>query len=80
MKEHANSTKSACYQHVIDNPDHRMDYDNIQVIDRASSNFKAKMKELLHILHTKPELNKQLNPQSKYEIKMLIIQAYPQHR
>jgi hypothetical protein len=80
MKEHAKSTKSACYQHVIDNPDHSMGYDKIQVIDRASSDFKAKMKELLHILHKKPELNKQLNPQSKYEIKTLIIQAYPQHR
>jgi len=80
MKEHAKSTKSACFQHIVDNPDHRMDYDNIQVIDRASSDFKAKMKELLHILHTKPELNKQLNSQSKYEIKTLIIQAYPQHR
>ena len=51
-----------------------------KVIDRASSDFKAKMKELLHILHKKPELNKQLNPQSKYEIKTLIIQAYLQHR
>ena len=57
-----------------------MGYDKIQIIDRASSDFKAKMKELLHILHKKPELNKQLNPQSKYEIKTLIIQAYPQHR
>jgi hypothetical protein len=33
------------------------------------------MKELLQ-----PELNKQLNSQSDYEIKTLIIQAYPQHR
>jgi hypothetical protein len=72
--------KSACYQHVIDNPDHSMGYDKIQVIDRASLDFKAKMKELLHILHKKPELNKQLNPQSKYEIKTLIIQAYPLQR
>lgn len=80
MKEHAKDIKSACHQHTIDNPDHRMDYDNIQVIDRATSDFKAKIKELLHILHTKPELNKQLNSQSKYEIKTLIVQAYPQHR
>ena len=80
MKEHAKDTKSACHQRTIDNPDHRVDYDNIQVIDRATSDFKAKIKELLHILHTKPELNKQLNSQSKYEIKTLIVQAYPQHR
>ncbi len=56
-----------------------MDYENIQVIDRASSNFKLRMKELLHILKEQPELNKQLNSQSD-EIKTLIIQAYPQHR
>ena len=57
-----------------------MDYENIQVIDRASSNFKLRMKELLHILKEQPELNKQLNRQSDYEIKTLLIQAYPQHR
>jgi hypothetical protein len=36
------------------------------------------MKELLHILKEQRELNKQLNSQSEYEIKTLIIQAYPQ--
>ena len=46
MKEHTKSTKSACYQYIIDNPDQSMGYDNIQIIDRASSDFKAKMKEL----------------------------------
>jgi hypothetical protein len=45
-----------------------MDYENIQIIDRAS-NFKLRMKELLHILKEQPELNKQLNSQSDYEIK-----------
>ena len=39
--------------------------------------FKLRMKELLHILKEQPELNKQLNSQSDYEIKTLIIQAYP---
>ena len=79
MKEHTKSDKSACYQHTVDNPDHQMDYENIKVIDRASSDFKLRMKELLHILKSKPELNKQMNAQSKYEIKTLIIQAYEQH-
>lgn len=80
MKEHANNTNSSCYQHIVDNPDHHMDYKNIQIIDRASNDFKVRMKELLHILHTKPELNKQLNSQSNFETKTLIIQNYPQHR
>ena len=73
MKEHSKNTNSACYQHTIENHGHRMDYDNIKVIDRASSDFKLRMKELLHILKNKPELNKQMNSQSKYEIKTLII-------
>jgi hypothetical protein len=57
-----------------------MDHENIQVIDRASSKFKLRMKELLHILKEQLEINKQLNSQSDYKIKTLIIQAYPQHR
>jgi hypothetical protein len=44
-----------------------MDYENIQVIDRASSNFKLRMKDLSHILKEQPELNKQLNSQSDYD-------------
>jgi hypothetical protein len=80
MSEHIKSNKSACYQHTIDNEGHKMDYDNIKVIDRASNDLKLRMKELLHILKTKPELNKQLNSQSQYEIKTLIITAYEQHK
>ena len=34
--------KSACYEHIEENPTHEMDYENIQVIDRASSNFKLR--------------------------------------
>ncbi len=57
-----------------------MDYENIQVIDRESSNFKLRIKELLYIfLKEQPELNKQLNSQSDYEIKTPIKQAYLQH-
>ena len=69
MSEHIKSNKSACYQNTNGNEGHIMDYSNIKVIDRASNDFKLKMKELLHILKTLPELNKQLNSQSQYEIK-----------
>jgi hypothetical protein len=79
LKEHTKSEQSACHQHTIDNPEHIMDYENISVIDRASNDFKLRMKELLHILKKKPALNKQMNAQSKYEIKTFIIQAYEQH-
>jgi hypothetical protein len=84
LKEHQKkkqtTNKSACYELIEENPTSEMDYENSQVIDRASSNFKLRMKELFHILKEQPELNKQLNSQSDYEIKTLIIQAYPQHR
>jgi hypothetical protein len=55
LKEHQKkkkqtTNKSACYEHIEENPTHEMDYENIQVIDRASSNFKLRMKELLQIL------------------------------
>jgi hypothetical protein len=56
IKEH-----SVCYQNVEKNPGHQMDYENIEIIDKASTDFKLRMKELLHILKRKPELNKQLN-------------------
>ena len=69
IKKHKNQKKSACYQHTKENPGNEMDFDNIQVIDRVSSNFKLRMKELLHIPKEQPELNNQLNSQSDYQIK-----------
>jgi hypothetical protein len=42
--------------------------ENIEIIDKASTDFKLRMKELLHILKRKPELNKQLNSQSNQDI------------
>ncbi len=67
-------------QHVEKNPGHQMDYENIEIVDKASTDFQLRMKELLQILKRKPELNKQLNSQSNYDIKTLIIAAYPQFR
>jgi len=62
------------------NPDHHMDYDGIEILDKADTDLKLKIKELLHILKRKPSLNKQLNSQSDFDIKTIIIQAYPQFR
>jgi hypothetical protein len=66
-QKHQATNKSACYEHIKENPTHEMDYENIQVIDRASRNFKLRIKELLHILKEQPKSNKQLNSQSDYE-------------
>jgi hypothetical protein len=79
LSEHEKNKKSACYQHSV-NLKHRIDYENAQIIDTASSDLKLRVKELLHILKTEPSLNKQLNAQSDFDIKTLIVQAYPQFR
>ena len=80
IKEHKTSPKSACKQHSNANPDHHMDYDGIEILDKAETDFKLKIKELLHIIKRKPSLKKQLNSQSDFDIKTIIIQAYPQFR
>ena len=81
IRIHEHKTKeTACRKHEVENPGHHMDFDNVEVIDMATSDFKLCMKELLNILKLQPELNKQLNSQSSFEIKTLIINAYPQHR
>jgi hypothetical protein len=80
MKEHRSSKDSACQKHLITNPSHHIDVDQIEILDSADTDKKLKIKELLHILRRKPELNKQLNSQSSYEIKTIIINAYPQFR
>ncbi|CAF0999626.1 unnamed protein product [Brachionus calyciflorus] len=79
ISEHKKSSESSCCQHES-STGHTMDYDNIEIIDKAGTDMKLRIKELLHILKRKPSLNKQLNSQSNYEIKTLIIQAYRQHR
>ena len=80
IQEHQKSLTSSCKQYEVENPEHTMEYENVEVIDQASSDKKLKMKELLHILKKEPVLNKQVSKQSKYEVNTLIINAYPQHR
>ena len=46
---------------MVTNLGHHMDFENINIIDRASNDMKLKIKELLHIIQKKPKLNKQLS-------------------
>ena len=81
LKEHkSGSAPSACKTHVASHPGHRIDVDQVEILDCADNDTKLRIKELMHILSRQPELNKQLGAQSKFEIKTLIIQAYPQFR
>jgi hypothetical protein len=78
LKEHRNSKSLACKQHE-ETTGHSMDYENVRILDSAKSDFRLKLKELLHIFKRKPAFNKQLNAQSNFEIRTLIIAAYPQY-
>ncbi len=69
-------TTTACHKHTL-TTNHPMDYDNVEVLDHADTFTKLSVKELLHILKKKPSLNKQLNSQSSFEIKTLIVKEYP---
>jgi len=78
IEEHQDpKKKSSCYKHCNENNGHQMDYDNVEILDSADSEYKLKMKELLHIVHHKPAINIQYNDRSKFNIKTLIIAAYP---
>ena len=67
MKEHKNLDTSAVHQHLNDpkNKDHKVDWDKIEIIDTADSNFKLLIKEKIHIEKLKPLLNIQLNESKK---------------
>ena len=62
IKEHQTQETSACLRHS-EELNHTIDYNKIEIIEKADSDLKLRVKELLHILKQKPNLNKQLNSQ-----------------
>jgi predicted GIY-YIG superfamily endonuclease len=60
IKEHLNLKKDSAIQtHLQENPTHVFDPENIEILDKATSNFKIRLKEELHIITHKPEPNSQ---------------------
>jgi hypothetical protein len=61
IKEHLNPKKdwAILRKHLQEHPIHVFDPDNIKILDKATSNFKIRLKEELHIITHKPELNSQ---------------------
>ena len=60
MDEHKKDNKSHVFQHnVLEG--HEIDFDNVQIIDRANTELKLQYKEMLYIRKLAPTLNKQLN-------------------
>ncbi len=72
LKEHKTQKSSALCQHQ-QSTGHKIDFENVQILDRADSDRKLQLKELLHIDKRKPSLNVQLNSQSQYRICVNII-------
>ena len=75
MNQHKKSGSPAKHEKDLH---HVIDYDNVEVIDGAQTDRKLRIKELLHILKSNPSINKQLNSQSSYEIKSLLLNAHKQ--
>ena len=75
LHEHATRKDSACHEHCV-KLGHTIDYRNPEIIDTATNDLKLRIKELLHILNRKPVLNKQMNAQNDFNIKIILIKAY----
>ena len=61
---------NAPYKHS-DQTGHTIDYDGIEIIDGADSNFKLCIKETLHIIETNPDLNTLCK--NEFDLKTLIF-------
>ena len=74
VNEHKNpKLNSAIQKHLEENKDHIIDFDNVEILDRAMSDYQLRMKEKLHIESKNPILNKQLNCKFNSQIKTIII-------
>ena len=76
IKEHSVSVKckenSAIHAHHVVTG-HEIDFKGAKILDRADSDRKLQLKELMHIDKKKPSLNVQLNSQSEFRINVNII-------
>lgn len=60
VKEHLNPKKESAIQtHLKEHPTHVFKAENIEILDKATSDFKLRLKEELHIVTHKPEINVQ---------------------
>ena len=62
--------KNAPYKHSVATG-HTIDYEGIELINRADSNFKLCIKEKLHIVEDKPDMNTLCT--NEFELKTLIL-------
>jgi hypothetical protein len=57
IEEHKKIASSAIHEH-IERTGHRIDWDNIKIIDKEQDTIKRKIKEAIHIKLKKPSLNR----------------------
>ena len=76
IQEHQRSPKtgetSSIHQHHL-KTGHIIDFKGAKILDRADTDRKLQLKELLHIDKRQPSLNKQLISQSEFRINVNII-------
>ena len=60
IEQHLTDKNSHVYQH-IKTEQHRMDFENIEILDHASNDRKLQYKEMLYIRKLNPTLNRQMN-------------------
>ena len=60
IKEHLTDKDSHVYQHIITQK-HKMDFENIMILDRASTALKLQYKEMLYIRKLNPSINRQMD-------------------
>ena len=59
IKEHNNpNSESAIQTHRRENPTHKIDATNVEILDRADNNFKLMLKEMLHINKRKRNISR----------------------
>jgi hypothetical protein len=60
IHEHLKDKESHVFQHIL-NEKHRIDVENVEILDRASNDLKLQLKEMLYIRKFNPSLNRQMN-------------------
>ena len=59
LNDHKSDEKSHVYEHHT-KTGHEIDFENVEILDRADTIRKLELKEMLYIRKLKPTLNKQL--------------------
>ena len=72
LEEHKKQEKSALHEHQM-RSGHEIDYDGVVILDKADTDRKLQIKELLYIDKLEPTLNKQVNSQTKFRINVNIV-------